>query len=128
MAKFAVTGYSQETGTELYIYNSLNASMSLLRDINPGSNGTFDSLPARFTRFNGGYIFTASDGQTGSELWYTDATSAGTRLVSDLAPGLRSANPEGATVVGSLAYFTATNLVRVVGTLDDGALRTGVDE
>jgi ELWxxDGT repeat protein len=32
-------------------------------------------------------VFTADDGATGRELWVTDGTAAGTRIVADLEPG-----------------------------------------
>jgi ELWxxDGT repeat protein len=42
------------------------------------------------------------------ELFVTDGTTAGTRLVKDLAPGSRSSNPVWLAAVGGTLYFQAT--------------------
>ena len=38
-------------------------------------------------------VLTADDGATGRELWVTDGTAAGTRIVADLEPGRDGSNP-----------------------------------
>lgn len=43
----------------------------------------------------------------GIELWRSDGTIAGTRLVADLAPGVRSSNPSDLTELGDRLYFSA---------------------
>lgn len=52
--------------------------------------------------------FSAYDAIRGVELWTTDGTSEGTRLVADLHPTL-SSSPANLTMVGGVAYFTATD-------------------
>ncbi len=53
--------------------------------------------------------------RTGSELWKTDGSVAGTVLVKDIAPGQRfgyvpySSYPLGLTVLGGTLYFSASN-------------------
>ena len=71
--------------------------------INPGR-----SLPQdNFAALGGAVFFAASDGIRGSELWRTDGTQAGTRLVADLCPGSCSSTPQDFTVVGGLVFFMA---------------------
>ncbi len=55
--------------------------------------------------------FAADDGVHGQELWVTDGTAAGIRLVRDLAPGLRSSQPSNFTAVGNRVFFTADDSV-----------------
>ena len=75
-------------------------------------------------------LLTTSDGRSGFELWSTDGTVAGTRLVKDIVPGSGSSTPTGYLEVGSRSYFNAknkelwvtdgttarTSLVKVIGT------------
>ena len=54
-------------------------------------------------------FFVADDGNTGRELWTSDGTMAGTRLVRDLYPGSESSDPSDFLVKGNELYFTAKN-------------------
>jgi len=47
----------------------------------------FAFQPSGFVRMNDGVYFTADDGLNGRELWTTDGTETGTRLVADVYPG-----------------------------------------
>ncbi|HEX5043312.1 MAG TPA: ELWxxDGT repeat protein [Candidatus Polarisedimenticolaceae bacterium] len=47
----------------------------------------FAFQPSGFVRMNDRVYFTADDGLNGRELWITDGTDAGTRLVADIYPG-----------------------------------------
>jgi ELWxxDGT repeat protein len=100
---------------------SPKAAVYQVRDINPGPGssdvgGLLDS--------NGTVFFTADDGVTGEELWASDGTSTGTRLVRDVRPG-----PDGSGIsllarAGSNVFFSAddgvhgTELWRSDGTAD----------
>jgi ELWxxDGT repeat protein len=63
------------------------------------------------TAFGGKLFFTADDGVSGRELWSTDGTPVGTRLVRDIVPGPVGSRPTGLTVAGGRLFFAA----------DDGA-------
>lgn len=52
-------------------------------------------------------IFTASLAETGAELWITDGTEAGTRLLADLRSGAAGSDPRDGTVAGGHLFFTA---------------------
>ena len=54
----------------------------------------------------GGLFFTASIGEAFQELWFTDGTPEGTRLVKDLHP-TDSSRPHAPAVLGSKLYFLA---------------------
>jgi ELWxxDGT repeat protein len=56
---------------------------------------------------SGRVFFTADDGVHGLELWQTDGTAQGTRMVDDLAPGEPSSSPAGMTQAGGLLFFSA---------------------
>lgn len=57
---------------------------------------------------NGVAYFSATDGNSGVELWSTDGTSAGTHRVADIAPGPSSSDPCSLTVFNNHLYFFAT--------------------
>ena len=52
-------------------------------------------------------LFTSGDENTGYELWRTDGTPAGTRLLKDINPGPASSNPRAFFNAGRLTYFQA---------------------
>jgi uncharacterized delta-60 repeat protein len=63
---------------------------------------------------------TLDGGTTGVELWRTDGTPAGTRLVKDLNPGLSGINIAEFETVGSQLYFSALNQLYVTDGTDAG--------
>ena len=60
-------------------------------DVHPGrANG---SWPDDFYDWDGRLVFAAGVPATGGELWISDGTAAGTRLLHDLVPGASSSRP-----------------------------------
>jgi ELWxxDGT repeat protein len=57
----------------------------------------------------GRVFFSADDGEHGRELWQTDGTTQGTRMVADLAPGPAGSAPGGMTQAGNLLFFAAND-------------------
>src|SRR5687768_14865571 len=56
----------------------------LVKDLNLAPLSSFPEQPVNV---NGTLYFTAEDGVHGRELWASDGTAAGTRMVKDLVPG-----------------------------------------
>jgi ELWxxDGT repeat protein len=72
-----------------------------------GGNGAFairDIVP-----FGDGVLFAGDDGTSGSELWTSDGTTEGTRLLADIHAE-RGSDPSEITVVGPTAYFAAADV------------------
>jgi len=69
----------------------------------------FAGAPRDFVAFAGLTAFVAEDKAAGRELWVTDGTATGTRLLKDVNPGKASSDPAELTVVGSTLYFAADN-------------------
>ena len=71
-------------GRELWKSDGTAAGTVLVKDINPGADG---SNIHYLTKVGSTLFFTANDGVHGHELWKSDGTDAGTVLVKDINPG-----------------------------------------
>jgi ELWxxDGT repeat protein len=82
----------------------------LVEDLNPGLGS---ANPGGLTNFGGTLFFSATDrglfdGDLGRELWKSDGTAGGTRLVKDVSPGLGSSNPHELTTINGKLLFAAS--------------------
>ena len=85
-------------GTELWRTRGTAASTVMVRDILPGPNSSLFGFGGELAAVRDTVFFAADDGVHGVELWASDGTSAGTRLVRDIAttsgtPGAGAAQP-----------------------------------
>ena len=83
-------------GVEPWITNGLPGGTRLLRDICPGTcRGTLSTDDAGIASFATGSLlfFSGDNGARGSELWVTNGSAAGTRMVRDLCQGTCSSGP-----------------------------------
>jgi ELWxxDGT repeat protein len=70
-------------------------------DLAAGPSLAFGSNPEQYTAVRGGrVVFAATVPESGTEVWTSDGTDAGTRMLADLCPGQCSSHPE---ILGSLA-------------------------
>ena len=72
--------------------------------------GPASSEPAIMTAINGTMYFKAGRNTDGYELWATDGTAAGTRLVKDIFPGVASSDPRSFTPCNGKTYFLADSV------------------
>jgi ELWxxDGT repeat protein len=91
-------------GLELWKSDGTAAGTVLVKDINPGSSGSY---PRNLTVMGNTLFFTADDGVNGNELWKSDGTAAGTVLVKDINPGSSGSYPRNLTVMGNTLFFAA---------------------
>ena len=70
----------------------------------PQGTALFQNIPDAFALIGNTMLFAADDG-TGTELWKTDGTAAGTMMIKVLATGLFANAPSDFTTVGNRAFF-----------------------
>lgn len=96
------------TGTELWVSDGTAAGTTQVKDINVG---TLSSSPSQLRVFGGKLLFSASDGTTapatGTELWTSDGTAAGTVQVLDINAGTVSSSPSSFVDFAGAVYFSA---------------------
>ncbi|MEZ5965442.1 MAG: hypothetical protein R3F56_16535 [Planctomycetota bacterium] len=76
-----------------------------LVDFGPGSAFDVPAGAAAFTAVGDVVFFQGHTAATGAELWRTDGTASGSRLVRELAPGVGSAGPRWLCAHGGALYF-----------------------
>jgi ELWxxDGT repeat protein len=74
-------------------------------------NFTDGSNPQSFVSDSGnnGFYFTAENSVSGRELWYSNGTTSGTRLIKDIFSGTESSNPVLFTLVNENLFFIAND-------------------
>ena len=76
------------------VASTAHAQAELVDDINTGFSPGGGSTPLRFVRIGPLSFFRACDRPHGCELWQSDGTAAGTRLVADVCTGPCSSEPD----------------------------------
>jgi len=112
--KLYYSSISTNIGQELFHYDHNNAyhlanGPQLVKDICPNDGVTCgsdnSSHPSNFVVAGNYLYFLANDGIHGRELWVSDGTTAGTRRVTDLAPGEDSPEITEMTAYGNSLFF-----------------------
>jgi ELWxxDGT repeat protein len=101
------TSLSLQTGVELWMSDGTQSGTHLVKDIDPGPDGSY---PSQLVGLDGILYFTAVDGTHGVELWRSDGTATGTSLVADLRPDAESSLISSLTVSGGKLFFSASTL------------------
>ena len=97
---------SSTSGRELYRISGTNGSVSLFKDINPGTGNAFDENNTNFLVSNGLLYFQADDGTNGTELWVSDGTSGNTKMLKNISAGNTSTNFSGFITLNNQLIFT----------------------
>jgi ELWxxDGT repeat protein len=81
----------------------------LVKDISPGNPKRPSSSggPSGLANVAGTLYFAAYDRRHGDELWRSDGTRRGTRMVKEINPGRLGSGPNELTAMGRILYFTA---------------------
>lgn len=102
--------YFQGLGRELWFTDGTQLGTYLVKDINPGDNG---SLPTSLIAMENVLYFAATDGENGKELWRSDGTNEGTYMVKDIYPNNNnnssSSGPNHFVIFGDELFFIAND-------------------
>jgi ELWxxDGT repeat protein len=82
----------------------------LVRDIHPGFGPALGSQPVLIQTEDGPAFLFAQDEEHGRELWLTDGTADGTRLLRDVCPGRCSSDPVFQGFLGGRLIFSARSM------------------
>jgi ELWxxDGT repeat protein len=97
------------TGWELRSWEASEATDKVVLDIRPGAASSVSMAP-RLVRSLGELVFVANDGVHGNELWATDGTAKGTRMLFDHAKGqLDGVDEDTLVALGSKLLFCGEN-------------------
>jgi ELWxxDGT repeat protein len=96
-------------GLEVWRSDGTAAGTMQVTQINTQPNGSLPQYGSDSVTIGNETYFTANDAADGTELWKTDGTTAGTSLVTDLAPGEASSNIGGLFSFNGKMYFDAYN-------------------
>lgn len=105
-------GYTVTAG-ELWRSDGSTEGTFLLKDINPGVDGSMVRCPLpncrypSFATLDEQLIFSAYEGEHGFELWHSDGTSEGTMLLMDIYPGRVDSVPRSFLTINNTLFFTA---------------------
>jgi ELWxxDGT repeat protein len=95
---------------ELWVADPAAGTARMVKDVNPGFFNSYDSVIAGgLFDVDGTLFFIANDGVHGQELWRTDGTAAGTRLVKDIRPGPEGSEPVPMAASGGLLLLSAND-------------------
>jgi ELWxxDGT repeat protein len=100
-------------GYELWKSDGTSSGTVLVKDIRPGSAGSFPG-PGQagrpwLTNVSGTLFFVANDGTNGYELWKSDGTSTGTVMVRDIRSGTLTSYPHWLNNVNGTLFFVAND-------------------
>lgn len=101
--KMFFVGEKQPFGRELWVYD--DGGIHMVKDINPDGHGNLSG--GFFTGFRDKLVFSAGVPSTGVELWVSDGTEAGTKMVKDLLPGVIGSGVISPVNIGDTLYFSA---------------------
>ena len=100
------TAERPSTGRQLYVYKGESGSIKRLSGA--GFNINFTGISQNnFIEFDNKLIFVATTAEHGTEIFITDGTSEGTKLLSDINSGTGGSDPYNFTVYEDGVYFIA---------------------
>ena len=107
-------GITAATGWELWVSDGSDTGTHMVIDLLPGTKGGVDSIYSALgpAPLGNQVLFAANDGEHGREMWISDGTPSGTRMVRDFVPGAKGMWDTGfafITALGNRAYFSASD-------------------
>ncbi len=96
-------------GTELWKSDGSESAIVMVKDIHKGTEQSIFRDEKEAIKIASNYYFVADDGIHGIELWISDGTEEGTRILKNIQAGKEDAFPQNLRDVNGTLYFTAFN-------------------
>ena len=95
--KMVFAGKTQQYGIEFFISDGTQEGTFMLKDIHEGSNSSAPVFfpDIQYFEFDDKLVFRANDGIHGYELWITDGTQDGTKMIMDFNASSQSSSYRG---------------------------------
>lgn len=106
--KLFFSAYDIAHGRELWVSDGTTAGTKLVKDIEPGHNGTVSLLHGEI---NGNLLFEAITTAGGRELWVSDGTAAGTVMIADIYTGTGNGKIPTRAELNTLSGFNGCNFM-----------------
>jgi len=100
-----ITAYIPGEGHNLQEHSVVLVRAGRVKDINPSRRNDLGLGAA--VRLDDRLYFVADDGAHGAELWTSDGSRSGTRMVRDIRRGVKGSGPLRLAVAGDAVYFSA---------------------
>jgi ELWxxDGT repeat protein len=118
--KFFFSAGTTAEGTELWISDGVDGTAGhtlIVKYINPGADDSDPAGTSSYLYTTTELFFAATTAADGVELWRSDGTTAGTKIVQDINPGTEDADPV-------LDFFLVNNKILFEATEGDNATET----
>lgn len=135
-----------EHGREFWRTNGTDSGTVMIKDINVGIGNSDTDVISSYIEWEDNLYFSANDGIHGAELWVTDGTSDGTKMLKDINIGSDNSRPGYYCLFEDYIYFSAadtsylyenvhppeirynTELYRTDGTFEGTCMITDINE
>ena len=98
--------HETKTGAELWSTNGSASGTILVKDINTrATQGSWANFSYKGAAVNDGIVFVAYEKQHGDELYASNGTQSGTKLINDILPGENTSRPRDFLSKNNYAYF-----------------------
>jgi ELWxxDGT repeat protein len=99
--------YDDAHGSELWKTDGTTNGTTLVKDIEVGSKSSRSAYSASSIVYNSKLYFVTYTDLYGDELWHTDGSESGTKIVADVNPGIDSSNISNFIEFNSKLFFSA---------------------
>ncbi len=109
---FSAINYANAKGTELWKSDGTKEGTQPVKDVSSDADSYYP-IPYYLTDVNGTlfFILQYEGGVNGTELWKSDGTKEGTKLVKDITPGADASGLNNLTGFGGKLYFTNSGVL-----------------